>query len=166
MTARRQGDRSSAAETKAARSKFKKLLPPGRDLELIVLKGHLLIEEGLHALAAREIRYPRALREAKFGYYQILHVAKGLCYARDMDFAWQMMERLNSLRNTLAHDLDEVKFRERLEKFLEPLSESSETKPGADLETRLREALGILHLILTTYSNRAFDHGKPPNFHS
>ncbi|MCZ6715347.1 MAG: hypothetical protein O7B29_15515 [Deltaproteobacteria bacterium] len=162
---RKQGDPPDHEESREEMKRFSELLPPEGDLELLVLKGHLLIEEGLRALVSREIRYPKALEETHFNFFKILHVAKGLCYAEDMAWLWDMLERLNQLRNQMAHKLDAEAFRSRLVHFLEPISKSSSIKDPEDLDGRLREALYMLHLMMRTYSNAQFDHGKSPNFH-
>jgi len=161
---RQQGDLPDPKDAREAMQRFSGFLPPKGDLELLVLKGHLLVEEGLHSLVARKIRYPKALKEANLGFFQILHVAKGLCYAEDMAWLWDMLGRLNRLRNQMAHSLDSGEFRLRVLQFLEPISKSSQVADPEDLDAKLREALYLLHLMTQTYSNRMFDHGKPPNF--
>ena len=162
---KKQGDIPDLGDVREARERFAEHLPPKGDLELLVLKGHLLVEEALYKLVAREIRYPQALEEANFKFFQILHIAKGLCYAEDMKWLWDALARLNRLRNQMAHDLNPDQFRRRLNEFLEPHSEASQVSDPTDLDARLREMLETVHLLLHSYSNRMFDHGNQPNFH-
>lgn len=151
---------------RAARQRLRQHLPPKGDLELLVLKGHLVIEEALHALASRETRYPDALREGSFTFSEILRIAKSLAYAKDMDWLWQALQRLNKLRNEMAHNLEPQTFQKLLSEFVLPVSAHSAVEDPADMDGRARETIEVVHFILSTYSNKQFDHGKPPNFHA
>jgi hypothetical protein len=48
-------------------ARFKEHFPKGRDLTLIILKSHLLVEERMNGLLDLSLPNPSALYRAKFG---------------------------------------------------------------------------------------------------
>ena len=48
----------------------------------------------------------------------------------------------------------------RLLADIEPMNKSTKVSDASDLDARVREALEVLHLILSSYSNKQFDHFK------
>jgi hypothetical protein len=104
---------------KAAEAKLRviKHLPKDGDLSLIILKGHLLIEELLFALVSSAARDPSAIASARLGYYELASVAKALFYEKRMGPVWGAMFELNKLRNTFAHNLEPPDLKEKLQRF-------------------------------------------------
>lgn len=97
--------------------KILKHLPYDGDLSLIVLKGHLLIEELLFALVSSAAKYPPAITSGKLQYFQLASVAKALFYEGHLGPVWDAIFELNALRNTLAHNLEPEDLDRKLKKF-------------------------------------------------
>ena len=72
---------------------------------LVVLKGHLLIEESLNNIIENFIYHPDKLKNANLSFYQKIHIAKSMSIAQENNTMWQLIEKLNSLRNDFAHNL-------------------------------------------------------------
>ena len=88
-----------------AKLRVLKHLPTG-DLSMIVLKGHLLIEELLHAIVSSRTKNPQSVLDARLSFFQLGQIAKALTYEQRFEPIWDAIFALNSLRNTFAHTLD------------------------------------------------------------
>ena len=92
------------AATETEYERFRRLLPPLVNLELVVLKGHLLIEEQLQGFLRVTSRHPKSLDDARLSFMQTAHLVRargGLLY-QDRSL-WTLVVDLNKLRNRLAH---------------------------------------------------------------
>lgn len=125
---------------------------PQRDVTLIILKGHLLIEEQLVSLLKGSLKYPAALRETRFSFVHRLYFIKAMHYSVKNRWLWRSIAGLNALRNQLAHKLKPAKLNSKIDHFLQ----SVEGCPGLNdknesVESRLRHALiflcGALQII-------------------
>lgn len=106
---------------------------------MIVLKGHLLIEEQLWELARREAKHPEALAHGRFSFYQISVIAKALAYTEDLDWMWSRIDTLNQVRNRMAHNLEPRDLERLLKKTLLPTEQGSESFAKQDIPARLQE---------------------------
>lgn len=97
-------------------------LKPGVDLKMVLLKGHLLIEELLQSMIDRKVHNKGELEEARLTFHQ------RLCFARafkssnlhpELDWVWEAVKRINSLRNMMSHHITPKGFEEKLEEFVE-----------------------------------------------
>jgi hypothetical protein len=75
------------------------------DAILIVLKGHLLIEIHLGLLAEEVFPHLEYLDKARLTFFQLAHVVRASVPERSDDLCWELILKLNSLRNDLAHRL-------------------------------------------------------------
>ncbi len=90
-------------------------LPPIGSFDLLILKGHLLIEEQLDALIAAFSRDARPLKTARLTFFQKLCVAEALCGSLPVS---KFIRQLNTLRNDLAHNLDTENIEARVDELL------------------------------------------------
>lgn len=100
-----------------AKLRVLKYLPHEGDLSVIVLKGHLLVEELLFILVQSAVKYPEAIKSAHLGYYKLALIAKALFYEDRIRPVWDAIFELNAIRNTLAHNLDPPDLEEKLRRF-------------------------------------------------
>ena len=82
-------------------------MPEIDDVTLLVLKGHLLVEEVLFALAGTVFPNPQYL--PRFTFHNLACVVRAVIPLRADDPCWEMILKLNSLRNDLAHNLESAK---------------------------------------------------------
>jgi len=108
--------------------RYQKLLPDSEDVEIIVLKGHLIIEEMLYTLASKLSQQPKHLDDARLTFKQLCCVVRSLLFLPVMDKGWDAISVLNKLRNKLAHNL-EPKDINNLINELERLCSSDEKLP-------------------------------------
>jgi hypothetical protein len=75
-----------------------------RDVDLLVLKGHLLVEQFLTSLIESYCWRPRFLEDAKLSFFNKVKLAR--CFVKHPmrdDSVWDNVECLNRLRNELGH---------------------------------------------------------------
>ncbi len=102
--------------TDAAR-RFFTLLPRDQDLTLVILKGHLLIEEQLRQIIDERVEKPDALRDARLECYQAICIAESF-FSERHDYVWNAFKKLNKIRNELAHQTEPVGLDDRIDDFV------------------------------------------------
>lgn len=93
------------------------------DRVVVILKGHLLVEELLREYTASTAISSEYLADARLTFHQCL------CIARSFDpepvsnkKLWAAISKLNSLRNKLAHNLEPKDIECKIDEFVEFLS--------------------------------------------
>ena len=125
-------------------------LPDTTDLTLITLKGHLLVEELLDAIIASHCKDESVLHGVEIGFFVKVKLAAALTGKEGPSFAWTMSEKLNSLRNALAHKLEHPLGQKRLESFLKLFrNKKQDICSTGDLAKDLRYAIIFLLGCLT-----------------
>jgi hypothetical protein len=76
---------------------------------LIVLKGHLLVEESLDSIISKFVFHPEFLEMANLGFAQKVSIARALNLTEHENEIWEIATKLNSLRNEIAHGLNSPK---------------------------------------------------------
>ena len=97
-----------------------RLLPNSTEPELVVLKGHLLVEETLQRLLCDAAQSRDHLEAARLGFMQRLQLARAFSSpnsAKGPD-PWRSLEALNSLRNTLVHKVEPDDFEKKADAFI------------------------------------------------
>jgi hypothetical protein len=110
-------NQSTLRQTVDAKLRVLKHLPEQGDLSLIILKGHLLVEELLFTLVQSAVKHPEAINSANLTFYNLACVAKALFYESRLGHIWDAIFELNRLRNTLAHDLEPRDLDSKLRRF-------------------------------------------------
>ena len=134
--------------------RFMKYLPSGADHTLVVLKGHLLIEELLTDLLKEKLKRNNPLG-IKIDQNNMFAQKLNLCWAivqEDIKFEiWPFLKELNSIRNKMAHAVDPQGISEKIEAFTEMVSSYEHyvmpKSRGSDLEF----SIAWLHIILGQY---------------
>lgn len=96
-------------------------LKPGADIEMILLKGHLLIEELLQRMIKSLVSCPNELPEARFTFHHRLCLAKALrnpSIQPELEWVWDGVQKINNLRNLMVHNLTPKSFRQKLDDFV------------------------------------------------
>jgi hypothetical protein len=76
------------------------------DAALIILKGHLVIEERITAVMEKFVFHPEYLDRARLTFAQKVNIARSMSLDESGNSVWEMIEKLNALRNKLSHSLD------------------------------------------------------------
>jgi len=144
---------ATAPKTEAA-GRFLIHLPQTDDMTLLVLKAHLLIEEQLISILEDCVRDQDALNDARLSFSQRLQLVKAMKYEEKNLWVWTAIQKLNELRNELAHKIDSSKVESKVNGFLDylvsvPIYEYAigHTKDRS-IMSRLNSALAFLYGVL------------------
>jgi hypothetical protein len=145
----------NAGEEEDFEERFRRHLPRSRDLALIVLKGHLLMEEAVERLLASLLVNPAALEKIDISVFVRLRLVRALLPAREIYDVLDAAEKLNTLRNKLAHHLEHPHVERLANEFVRSFED--ESVPVSEFEKepmarRLKRCLGFLGGRLTGYA--------------
>lgn len=79
--------------------KLKRHLPIVKDPTVIVLRGHLFVDELLEALIEVSLSEPEAIHDVRLTFFQKFCLCRGFIGSADKDL-WKPIEVINALRNT------------------------------------------------------------------
>jgi hypothetical protein len=90
--------------------RFEKHFTSQMDDMTLILKCHLMLEEMLRDFCSEMVPQPQFLKDSRFTFAQILDLSRAL-YPADIKLGglvelWSLCERLNRIRNMMAHALD------------------------------------------------------------
>jgi hypothetical protein len=89
------------------------------DLELVILKGQLLVEYRLKEFLNERLLSPGALADARLTAHQVICLAEAMCLDNeDPHWLFGMARKLNALRNALAHNLAPSGIQEKVDAFV------------------------------------------------
>ncbi|MDR3516020.1 MAG: hypothetical protein P4M00_09400 [Azospirillaceae bacterium] len=133
--------------SKESEDHFRQHFPKSSDLTLIVLKGHLLIEEAVNSFISNLMPNPDALKATRLDCFQRIRLLRALLPMRDFYGDLDAVEKLNTLRNKFAHNLNPAQIEDQIEIFVR-LFEDPEI-PIAEfqrepLDHRLKRSIGFL----------------------
>lgn len=143
-------------DSNAKWAEYQALLPQTDDVSLIVLKGHLIIEEMLYDLVEVYCVSKPALEKAKLTFSQLLHLACAIVKPQLMDTCSLAIGQLNTIRNSLVHNLKpkQIEMRllelQRMCKAVEselPAGYKIPTEPPRIAESAICFIIGQLHVI-------------------
>ena len=85
--------------------RFFEVLPSSGDIELGVLKCHLLIEEVLTKLIEKSVRHPKFIEKARLTFAQKMQIAQSVIRGNVDAWVWVALDKMNKARNTIGHGL-------------------------------------------------------------
>ena len=111
---------------------FLRHMPPqDSELSLIVLKGHLLLEQKIREFVCERMLSPSALDKAKLSFFQVVCLAEALTLPNeDPKRLWGVLLKVNSLRNQLAHNLEPVGIEARVKEIIIDYSPMCSVRSG------------------------------------
>ena len=83
----------------------------------MLLPRHLLIEEILFDICSSYVKDINALRNARLSFYQLYCLTKSFYPDDPEEWVWTACEKLNSIRNNLAHRLETESTEDKLRDF-------------------------------------------------
>lgn len=116
---------------------------------LILLKGHLLIEELLRGYLDRELPNPTKFKHDQFSFAKVLSLCHALTSPKIESWGFEAAEKLNKIRNEIAHELDSPKLQNEIDCLIcsveQHAADSVYPPEDRDEETRLYMAISDLH---------------------
>jgi hypothetical protein len=131
-------------------------LPSQHDLTLIVLKGHLLVEQELYRIVKTRLQKPDAIRQAKLSFSKLSRLVEGVLGAEAPVWIWRSVDALNRLRNEMVHELEPAKLEELARSFITALDDFSlpawdGAQLAADLHERVKGGIAYLCGVLMRF---------------
>lgn len=112
--------------------RFLEHLPKNGDLELSILKCHLLIEEVLTKIISKSAKNPSYIEEANLRFFQKLRLAMAFSQLEKETWLWGALSKLNNTRNKLAHGLSPKEVQMTCNDFIE-FVEQKQRKPEKEV---------------------------------
>jgi hypothetical protein len=115
---------------------------------LIILKGHLLVEELLRGYIDRKLPNPTAFKHDQFLFAKVLMLCRSLSSKKMKSWSFDAAKILNDLRNKISHELEPEDLQGTLEKFVNVVEQHSKAtvfSANKRKETRLYMAISNLH---------------------
>lgn len=113
------------AVTIAKAQRFIKNLPVGGDKTLIILKGHLLIEEVLTELLQECLKIGNPL-DIRVGEKTNINSKLNLCWSLAKDYpilpVWTQIKKLNGIRNKMSHTVSPNGIDDLIDQFVESVT--------------------------------------------
>jgi len=94
-----------------------RLMEPSHDLAMVILKGHLVLEEMLRRILVRHVSNPTALEDIRLSFFQALRLVQALSQPNQKEL-WHDLEQLNRIRNVLAHQVEPLDIENKIDAFL------------------------------------------------
>lgn len=120
------------------------------DETLIVLKGHLLLEDLMREYCASRMESEKYLDEARLSFSQIAHLTRALNKYQAAEWIWSGFLKVNKLRNRLAHNLEPRDYFQIRDALIEYVKLNSADKSIYDHFSKDYEQLAISIFILHT----------------
>ena len=143
---------TTATETDKDFLKFWAHLPwSSQDETLIVLKGHLLVEDLMREFCASKVKKETELEKARLSFSQVTYLTKALKTFDEPSWVWAAVEKINILRNRLAHKLQPSDYETLRDEFI--VFVRNEAKPQKELfEAFAKKHEQVAAAIFVTYS--------------
>ncbi|WP_163130835.1 hypothetical protein [Agarivorans sp. Alg241-V36] len=97
--------------------RFLEVLPESGDKELTLLKAHLVIEEVLTKILAKECVNEKYLNEAKLQFHQKVKLVRAFYQLTHSDWIWKALHNLNQARNHMSHNLTKHELENKISAF-------------------------------------------------
>lgn len=136
--------------------RFMETLPKSGDVELTLLKCHLLVEEALTKIISNSLKNPKYVSEAKLTFAQKIQLTRASTDLSHATWIWQALKLLNQARNKLSHNLTSSEIEEKLEIFITYVkSHNSEIPEEAisDKFSRFHWAVFATYTVVASHAN-------------
>ena len=111
-----------------------------KDEDLVILKGHLLVEEQLWIMVSSKLKSPEEIK--RFSFSQVFSLARAMYdLPDDLPWLWGAIRKLNKLRNLSSHQLLPDDYELHKEGFLSSVP-IQDTKDGMN---RLKETITAVY---------------------
>ena len=131
---------------------YKEHFPATEDLALIILKGHLLIEQQITALISHYCHSPTHVPDIRLSFSQKVSLSRALLTVSLPEYFWKVVDIINRLRNDLAHSLKPPKLQQHLQEAKKVAIEIAKMKNSTTSPSKLKtDEIVIVYLISYTH---------------
>ena len=99
---------------------YTKFLPGNKKhpIEILVLRGHLLIEGELRGLIQAKLQRPKVFDLYNMKFSTTMRLAEALYGDTVTNWIWEATKQLNTIRNSLAHNLTDDTLLPQIKRFI------------------------------------------------
>jgi hypothetical protein len=116
--------------------KLKIHLPIAKDPTVVILRGHLLIEELLNDIISFHLKDPSAIKDARLTFFQKMRLAQGILGNKKDNSTWKAIEVLNKLRNQISHRLPDSTLINQMNPILKAIFEDEFDQIPSDIYSK------------------------------
>jgi len=147
----------------AAFKRFITRLPHGKDVDLIILKAHLLIEEEVNAIIHARLKNPDVLlgEERLESVYRI-RLAQSFFEPEAQPWLWKVLLQLNTLRNRVAHSINPKGREDIIHDIIKTIPSNSALK-AESLQEQFEFVLWILHEAVSSLVDKQHEPKNQPS---
>jgi hypothetical protein len=131
-------------------------------MEILALRGHILIERQITQLIEIELRNPSALDIDRMRYGSKVRLAHALLGDEVRVWIWEALSKVNVLRNSIAHKLADDKIEDHARALIDMVRQDDsltfQMVAGESIEDQLNYSLGWVHERLL---NECINRGAP-----
>lgn len=81
---------------------------------VVILKGHLMIEESLDNIICNFVHHKNPIHKARLNFIQKIYIAKSMSVSDSDHSMWLLIEKINTLRNDFSHNLTSEKRQDKI----------------------------------------------------
>lgn len=120
---------------------------------LLILKGHLIIEDLLRQYLDSKLQSPKELNKCRLSFRQLLYLVKSFFKPKTNEWFWEAANDLNKIRNDLSHRLEPNNIESKINDFVLKVDNCSKfdikSKNDSDKYLKLASAISILYLTIS-----------------
>lgn len=137
---------------------FVKIMPENDDITLIVIKGHLLLEEQVKNIFLSKFKNPNILEKSRFEISQIINITEATFKKNNKnECLWKCIRKLNNIRNDIAHNIENKGLENKVKDLVDIYNKiaTSKIKDNETIEKKLKaciSGLGAQLISLATHS--------------
>ena len=136
---------------------------PEDDITLVVIKGHLLLEQQVKNIFYSKFENPIILKNTKFDVNQIINLTEA-CFEQSTrnDYFWKCIKKLNNIRNDMAHNLENKGFEHKVNDLISIYNKVSYSSVTNDISTleKLKSCIFGLAAELISLASKAMEERK------
>ena len=146
----------SQVELAKQQVRFMTLMPIEAEIELVVVKGHLLLEEQLTEILRLTINKDNPVGieiNPNMMFAQKLRLCWARNSSRQTDLFWSGMNQLNKIRNALAHNIEPKGIDSKIKNLTNAILPTSGFRPESYKGRELGCCIAWLYIILSTWAH-------------
>ncbi|MFV0543422.1 MAG: hypothetical protein ACK5L8_07025 [Marinicella pacifica] len=120
---------------------------------LLILKGHLIIEDLLRQYLDSRFQSPKELNKCRLSFSQLLYLVKSFFKPKPNEWFWKAAIDFNSIRNDLSHQLEPDNVNSKINDFVNKVYSCTDFKikpiDNSDEYLKLANAISILYLTIS-----------------
>lgn len=149
---------------------FVNTMPKDDDITLIVIKGHLLLEQQVRNIFISSFNNPEALKKSKFEISQIINIVEAT-FEKNVqnEYLWKCVKKLNNIRNDIAHNIENKGLKNKIEDLVAVCNKllTSKIEDDESIESKLKSCiigLGAQLISLATHSEEDRKYKEKTNY--